>query len=204
MYWNGAGFLRCSATPGHPRRSHSTGDQPFGLKGARVLISEPWTYVVKNDQELVLDVDQGILQGHPHWDPILDGSKRKKLAFLLLLYRVGLFTWRKKAKCRDVGRRRVPVQKGELLKCCFLTMPMEWSWAYFLFLVGDMQSPAFFNHQTRALAQYVDKVNLIALIRESGDKVFAAPGAELRLKGLVLQDEIVANQNFAFLGMVLG
>ena len=30
-------------------------------------------HIVKNDQELALDVDQGILQGHAHWDPIVKG-----------------------------------------------------------------------------------------------------------------------------------
>ena len=40
----------------------------------RIFICDPESYVVNNDQELGLDVDQGILQGHPHWDPILKGS----------------------------------------------------------------------------------------------------------------------------------
>ena len=62
--------------------------------------SKPWTYFVKNDQELAFDVDQGILQGPPHWDPILKGSKRTNLAFPQLLHRLGLLTWRKKATCR--------------------------------------------------------------------------------------------------------
>ena len=55
---------------------------------------------MKNDQELAVDVDQGILQGHPHWDPILKGSKPTKLAFLQHLHCDGLLTLRKKAQCR--------------------------------------------------------------------------------------------------------
>ena len=41
-------------------------------------------------------------------------------------------------------------------------------------LVGDVQSPAFFNRKAPALAPCVENAHLIALTRESGDRVFAA------------------------------
>ena len=70
-------------------------------------------------------------------------------------------------------------------------MPTGWSWALFCchdaisnamktalkqcslpaVLVGNMQSPAFFNRQAPALAPYADNANLIALTKESSDKV---------------------------------
>ena len=80
--------------------------------------------------------------------------------------------------------------------------PEGWSWAVFLchdaistgmntalhqfslsqVLVGDMQSPAFLHRQAPSLAPYVDTASLIAL---TGDKVFTALVAELRLQGFV-------------------
>ena len=42
------------------------------------------------------------------------------------------------------------------------------------------------NRQAPDLAPYVDNANLVALTRESGDKVFTVLVAELRLKGFVL------------------
>ena len=45
----------------------------FVSEEARVLITDPWKAYCENDQELALDVDQGILQGHAHWDPIVKG-----------------------------------------------------------------------------------------------------------------------------------
>ena len=49
----------------------------------------------------------------------------------------------------------------------------------------------------------MDDANPIALARESDDKVFTALVAELRRKGFVARDEIVASQNFEFFGMVI-
>ena len=49
----------------------------------------------------------------------------------------------------------------------------------------------------------MDNANLIAITKDSGDKVYTALVAELKLKGFVLRDEAVASQNFEFLGMVL-
>ena len=49
----------------------------------------------------------------------------------------------------------------------------------------------------------MDTANLIAHAQESGDKVFIALVAELRLKGFVLRDEVVACQNFEGLGTAL-
>ena len=66
-----------------------------------------------------------------------------------------------------------------------------------------MLSPAFFHSPSPGPGTYVDKANLIARARESGDKVFSALFAGLRLKGFVLRDEIVPSQNFEFLGVVL-
>ena len=53
--------------------SHSTGGQPLDLRGCpRSHLRIVDVHCEKrSEQELDHDVDQGILQGHPHWDPIL-------------------------------------------------------------------------------------------------------------------------------------
>ena len=53
----------------------------WSLRTATFSSAILWAYIVKNDQELALEVDQGILHGRPHWDMVFKGSKRTELAF---------------------------------------------------------------------------------------------------------------------------
>ena len=112
----------------------------------------------------------------------------------------------------------VPVQKRKLLECVFLAMPLEWSWALFFVTVPfrPQRKPAMFASSgsvwTHAVARLFSTAKpqpshhmwkMPISSRSSVDKVLTALVAELRLKEFVLRDEIVANRNLEFLGMVL-
>ena len=67
---------------------------------AAVMIREPLKYILKSDEELAADVNNGLLRGQPYWDPVLRNSKAKKREFLLALHRARLLTWRRRVHSR--------------------------------------------------------------------------------------------------------
>ncbi|CAK0891661.1 unnamed protein product [Prorocentrum cordatum] len=67
---------------------------------AAKLIDAPHMHILKSDAELCADVDSGALRGQPYWDPILRGSRAKKLEFLRAVPTAGLLTWRRRVRCR--------------------------------------------------------------------------------------------------------
>lgn len=111
----------------------------------------------------------------------------------------------------------------DLAEAAFLGLAMGWSWALFYCheavsecmrqtllefrlpatLVGDVQKPAHFNRCAPAMAPYADNVNMLALDKEVGDRVFGRLVERLRERGFVLRDEVQGTDTFEFLGMEL-
>ena len=65
---------------------------------AAPLIREPHRFILKTDDELARDRDEGLLRGSPYWDPVLKGSRSHMRQFLKLLHQAGLLTWRRRVR----------------------------------------------------------------------------------------------------------
>lgn len=59
---------------------------------AAEIIRQSHRYILKDSEELARDVDSGVLEGRPYWDPALRGSRARMREFLRILDKANLAT----------------------------------------------------------------------------------------------------------------
>ena len=97
--WNGVGFMRRGSVSTRGGLSLHRRSATWSLRKPAFSSAIPGRMLFSTMRNWRLTSIKGSCRVTQR-DPILEGSKCTRLAFLQQLHRVGLLTWRKKAKCR--------------------------------------------------------------------------------------------------------